>query len=533
MPGQVTQEAGKGMFSTLNEAREFMVAEEKVLAEVANGAAEDGDFSKFNAQLGLDEGTGNDDAMSEFVTRQSRFQEGLSEWNGKWLPLMQAQSAMSQPPVIQNSAGRYEINPLGNQQPVQNGPFSSPSAGVAAVEAAQTPVPLVEATNSQVITNAQSVAGEYFVNSAAYRRQNGSVYQHGDGMTPWVPIPVNLNEFLAVGQSTQAQNYAIADTFLADQRRQLTENNLMLTTDGVPPESTRTGRWVADEQIQPRFMDIIPQFATTQENVVWMHEDDITYAAREVAEAGDYPEENLGGYEVQVRVRDVATMVNVTAQQIADVSFVRSYVMASLGASMRQRLSRQLLRGSAQNVTMKGMWAYTGEQSESTPSERDGIGEMVYSDSNDDKLVLVIDALTRVMENSGGRAEPNRIVMTPRAWFKTITDLDSNNNFRVWGPNQQGARTLWSTSVVLTQEFQRLTDMLVGDFSIANCGFALREGLSMQTTDSHRDNFSKRIITIRAQMRGAMCVFRESAFIKLGTSAGDLSIAETQNAYTL
>ena len=572
MPNGVAAEPGKPFFSSMNEARTFMSSEEKLLNIVRygdneepggqgrSGAATTGVFLSFANDLGLDSSATEEDARAKFMERNTRFsQDLLPEWNGKWLPTIQAVGAIDQPSVVTDDQGRPMFNAGGNQQVLNTAPLMSVAEGLEGLNAMQqqaaqlaaqqqalrnfpgnvggTPVPMVPNSDFRLDTlagnDAHLVAGDFFLNSKAFKPYGADHFKMGDGTSPYIPIPVNLNDFLSVGGGGYRTNRMMADSLLPEQRRKLAENDLMITTDGVPPESTRTGRWVADEQIQPRFMDIIPQIMTTQEFVVWMRENDITYQARETAEAGDYPEESLGGEEVQIRVRDIATIINVTAQQLTDVSFVRSYIMASLGASMRQRLSRQLLRGSAANVTLKGFWKYTGDVSEATPANRDGVGEMVYDDSTDDKLVMLLDGMVRVMENSGERADPTHLVMTPRAWFKTVTDLDTDNNFRVWGPNMMGQKMLWSTPVVCTMEFQRLTDMLIGDFSVPNCAFALREGLSMQTSDSHKDNFGKRILTIRAQMRGAMCVFRPSAFLKLGTSANELQIATAQNAYDL
>ena len=551
MPAGFAPAPGQPYFASMNEAREFMSTEEALLNNVRQAAATSGLFIEQAVALGLAENASEEDVRAKFMERNNRFNELLPEWNGKWLPTIQAVGAVGQPPVLLDQQGQPMFNPVGNQQVISTAPGMSVTEGLAALQglqgqgqaqaqlraAGQTPVPMVPNADFRLDTlqanDAHMVAGDFFLNSKAYRPHGQDIFKDGSGTSAYVPIPVNLNDFLSAGGGGYRSNRIIADSLLPEQRRMLAENDLMITTDGVPPESTRTGRWVADEQIQPRFMDIIPQIGTMQENLVWMRENDITYQGREVAEAGDYPEENLGGEEVMQRVRDIATLINVTAQQLADVPFVRSYIMASLGASMRQRLSRQLLRGSAINVTLRGFWRYTGTESEPTVENRDGIGEMIYDDSVDDKLVMLLDGLTRVMEVSGERATPSHMVMTPRAWFKAVTDLDLNNNFRVWGPNMTGQKMLWSTPVVCTMEFQRLTDMLIGDFSVPNAAFALREGLSMQTSDSHKDNFGKRILTIRAQMRGCLAVFRPSAFMKLGTSANELMISTGQNAYNL
>lgn len=547
MPAGFAPASGQPHFSSMNEAREFMSTEEALLNTVRQAAATSGLFVEHAAALGLAENASEEDVRAKFMERNNRFNELLPEWNGKWLPTIQAVGAVGQPSVLVDPQGQPMFSPVGNQQVINTTPGMSVGEGLAALQgiqgqaqrhlSGQTPVPMVPNADFRLDTlhanDAHMVAGDVFLNSRAYRPTGQAPFRIGDGTSPYIPIPVNLNDFLSAGGGGYRSNRLMADTLLTEQRQMLAQNDLMITTDGVPPESTRTGRWVADEQIRPRFMDIIPQITTMQEHVVWMRENDITYQGREVAEAGDYPEENLGGEEVQMRVRDIATIINVTAQQLADVPFVRSYIMASLGASMRQRLSRQLLRGSAANVTLKGFWRYTGTESESTPENRDGVGEMIYDDSTDDKLVMLLDGLVRVMENSGEMAEPSHMVMTPRAWFKAVTDLDTDNNFRVWGPNMMGQKMLWDTPVVCTMEFQRLTDMLIGDFSVPNAAFALREGLSMQTSDSHKDNFGKRILTIRAQMRGCLCVFRPTAFIKLGTAANELMIETAQNAYNL
>lgn len=268
---------------------------------------------------------------------------------------------------------------------------------------------------------------------------------------------------------------------------------LFQTSDGVPPETTRTGKFVDIVQPPLDLLDVIPTTTTQQIAVVYMEETVFNNTAAEVPEAGAYPEAELGAEERSAPVRKIAVFLPMTDEQMEDIAYARSYVNSRLPLMVRQRLNRQILAGNGTAPNLRGLLNTPGIQN--VP---------VGSDSRPD---AIHKAITQILMTAQARV--NFIGMNPVDW-EAIRLLRTTDGIYLWGsPSEAGPARIWGTAVAPVQSLVEGTTV-VGDISQAE--LAVKRGMDVQVSNSHEDYFTHGKQAIRADMRAALVVYRPAAF---------------------
>lgn len=113
---------------------------------------------------------------------------------------------------------------------------------------------------------------------------------------------------------------------------------------------------------------------------------------------------------------------------------------------------------------------------------------------------------------------PNAILMHPKDWAVLRLAKDSNSQYfggsffgQTYGYPNNGGKQLWGVNVVTTQSLPQGT-VLVGYFDSSTIQTARREGISMQMSNSNGTDFVNGRITVRAEERLGLLVYRPSAF---------------------
>ena len=106
----------------------------------------------------------------------------------------------------------------------------------------------------------------------------------------------------------------------------------------------------------------------------------------------------------------------------------------------------------------------------------------------------------------------NGIVLSPIDW--AVIELLKTTDGAYLFANPQGSiqPRLWGTSVVSTVAMDQ-GDFLTGAFSIAAQVFD-REDANVVISTEDRDNFIRNMVTIRAEERLALVIYRPEAFVK-------------------
>ncbi len=107
---------------------------------------------------------------------------------------------------------------------------------------------------------------------------------------------------------------------------------------------------------------------------------------------------------------------------------------------------------------------------------------------------------------------PSGIVLHPIDWAGITLVKDANGNYLIANPQSTVSQMLWSLPVVPSMSMPQ-GQFLAGAFQLAAQLFD-REQANIAISFEDRDNFVKNAVTIRAEERLALAVYRPEAFVK-------------------
>lgn len=258
--------------------------------------------------------------------------------------------------------------------------------------------------------------------------------------------------------------------------------------------------------------DLISPGSTNATQIRYMRETSFTNAATTVAEGAAKPAASFALEEINADVTKIAAYTKVTDELFQDFLAVASYINMRLPYMVERTEEDQLLNGDGTGVNMTGIMNTTGVQTLARGT--DVIPDAIYK------------AFTKVRwGNLAGTAqggfEPDGIVMHPTNWEVLRLSKDANEQYYAGGPftgaygNGGVAQfeMLWGKPVVVTPAIA-VNTALVGAFRLASQYF-MKQGMTIESTNSDQDDFIKNLTTIRAELRLALAVYRPEAFCKV------------------
>lgn len=267
---------------------------------------------------------------------------------------------------------------------------------------------------------------------------------------------------------------------------------LFSTTAGFAPDVERGPRIVLDEQRPVQVIDFIPQRSTNQTSITYMEETTFTNAAAETAEGAAKPEAALALTERTSPVRKIAVWIPVTDEQLEDVEGIKEYLDNRLGFMVRQRLDQQIVSGDGVAPNLTGLLNVTGIQTQAKGT--DPTPDAIYK------------AMTKV--EVAGQAVPNLAIFHPNDW-QDVRLLRTADGVYIWGnPSEAGPERIWGLRVAKVQAATENTAVVL-DTSFTE--FAVKKGMTVETSNSHGTFFTENKQAVRAEMRGAFTVYRPSA----------------------
>jgi HK97 family phage major capsid protein len=240
--------------------------------------------------------------------------------------------------------------------------------------------------------------------------------------------------------------------------------------------------------------DLISQGETTMNTIRYVREDTYTNAATTVAEGGTKPEAAFDTSEVDAPVRKIAVTGKVTDEMFGDFPVIRDYVNNRLQFMVAQQEEAQILLGNGTPPNIQGIETTSGIQTQAAGT--DPLPDAVFK------------AITKIA--SVGFFQADGVVFNPFDW-QNVKLLKTADGIYIWGhPADPGPNRLWGLPVVATVAQTQHT-AFVGAFKLGAQVFR-RQGITLETTNSNVDDFVKNLITIRAEERLALAVYRPLAF---------------------
>lgn len=203
---------------------------------------------------------------------------------------------------------------------------------------------------------------------------------------------------------------------------------------------------------------------------------------------------------VNTSVTTIAHWVLATKQILDDVPMLQSYIDGRLRYGLMYVEENQLLNGGGTGTDLNGI--YTQATAYSAPIVPTAAGTLTKID------VIRLAMLQAFL----AELPPTGTVMHPSDWADI--ELTKTDDGAYLFANPQGSVTprLWGLPVVETQAMT-IDKFLTGAFQLGAQIFD-REDANVEISTEDSDNFRKNLVTIRAEERLGLAVYRPEAFIK-------------------
>ena len=216
------------------------------------------------------------------------------------------------------------------------------------------------------------------------------------------------------------------------------------------------------------------------------------------------PESALTFEQVTAPVVTIAHWIPITRQVLEDAGQLQAYVENRLLEGLKIEESTQLLNGTGGNE-LTGILQTTGVQD----LDDTYFSGAAVNDAGQDNETFNRILRARTLIRTTGRARANFVVLNPADYELILTLSDADRGYFGAGPFSAGVTTtLWGMRVV-EDEGMTAGFALVGDGRMAAVWDRMQAAIFIDTID---DQFIRNMLTILAEERLALTVFRPAAF---------------------
>lgn len=265
---------------------------------------------------------------------------------------------------------------------------------------------------------------------------------------------------------------------------------------------------VAPPQRRMTIRDLIMPGRTSSNAIQYVKETGFTNAAATVTEtAGTAKAQSEIKFDlVTSAVTTIAHWVLATKQILDDVPMLQSYIDGRLRYGLEYVEENQILNGGGTGTDLNGI--YTQATAYSAPITPSAAGNLTKID------VIRLAILQAFL----AEYPANGIVLHPSDWADIELTKTDEGAYLFANPQGGTEPRLWRLPVVETQAMT-VDKFLAGAFNLGAQVFD-REDANVEISTEDSDNFRKNLVTIRAEERLALAVYRPEAFVK-----GDFSDA--------
>jgi len=254
--------------------------------------------------------------------------------------------------------------------------------------------------------------------------------------------------------------------------------------------------------------DLLTPGRTASTAIQYVKETGFTNSAATVSETTGptKPQSEIKFDIMTTAVTTIAHWVIATKQILDDVPQLQSYIDGRLRYGLMYVEENQLLNGGGTGTDLNGI--YTQATAYSAPIVPSAAGNMTKID------VIRLAILQAVL----AEYPANGIVMHPSDWADIELTKTDDGAYLFANPQGGSEPRLWRLPVVETAAMT-VDKFMTGAFQLGAQIFD-REDANVEISTEDSDNFRKNLVTIRAEERLALAVYRPEAFIK-----GDFSDA--------
>lgn len=243
--------------------------------------------------------------------------------------------------------------------------------------------------------------------------------------------------------------------------------------------------------------DLLAKGSTQSNSITYIRETGFTNNANYQVNEGDKkPQSDIKFDEVTLGVKTIAHYMKASRQILDDAPMLESYIKGRLIYGLKLFEDRQLLNGNGSNA-LHGI----------LPQATD------FADPAKLTQYSIIDQLRLAqLQTLIAEYPATGYVLNPIDWTKIELEKDGIGRHIIGNPQGTAQPTLWGLPVVQTQAMSA-GQFLTGAFSLGAQVFD-RQASAIAVATENEDDFIRNLVTILAEERLALAVYRPEAFIK-------------------
>lgn len=266
---------------------------------------------------------------------------------------------------------------------------------------------------------------------------------------------------------------------------------------GVGIQPTRVAGIITDPERQFTIRDLIMPGRTASNAVEFVQENGFqNMAAPQAGEGALKAQSDLSFGMVTTTVKTIAHWFKASKQVLSDIPLLQSYINGRAIYGLKYKEEEQILAGDGTGQNLLGLIPQATTFNESLRK------------SGDTK----IDTLRRaILQVRVAEYRASAIALNPVDWADIELTKDSTGSY-IWVNVQEGGvQRLWKLPVVDSNAVPE-GEFLVGAMNIAAQVFD-REDAAVEVSTEDGDNFRTNMVTIRAEERLALAVYRPESFV--------------------
>jgi HK97 family phage major capsid protein len=256
---------------------------------------------------------------------------------------------------------------------------------------------------------------------------------------------------------------------------------------------------VAPPQRRMTVRDLLTPGRTASNAIQYVKETGFVNNAATVSETagGLKPQSEIKFDIMTTPVTTIAHWVLATKQILDDVPMLQSYIDGRLRYGLSYGEELQLLMGGGTGTDLNGI--YTQATVYAAP--------ITVADATmiDQLRLAMLQAALAEFPATGG-------VLNPKDWTRIELMKDTLGRYIIGNPQGTAEKRLWGIPFVDTQAMTE-DKYLVGAFQLGAQIFD-REDANVEISTEDSDNFRKNLVTVRAEERVGLAVYRPEAFVK-------------------
>ncbi|HHX2344689.1 TPA: phage major capsid protein [Pseudomonas aeruginosa] len=242
--------------------------------------------------------------------------------------------------------------------------------------------------------------------------------------------------------------------------------------------------------------DLIMPGRTGSNAIEFVQESGFQNMAAPVAETLSKPQSDLSFELKTTTVKTIAHWFRASKQVLADIPLLQSYINGRAIYGLKYVEENQILAGDGTGQNLLGLIPQA----------------TAFNDALRKAGDTKIDTLRRaILQVRIAEYRASAIALNPIDWADLELSKDSTGQY-IWVNVQNGGQQrMWRLPVIDTNAVPE-GEFLVGAFNIAAQVFD-REDANVEVSTEDGDNFTKNMVTIRAEERLALAVYRPESFI--------------------